>query len=92
MEVKAIIKADRRVTVQDIALDVDLSVGTVHTILHEDLHLSKLAARWVPRLLTEEHKEKRLEMARDFTKRLFEQGEAFLRSIVTMDESWVESG
>ena len=33
-----------------------LSIGTVHKILHEDLHMKKLAARWVPHLLTDEQK------------------------------------
>jgi histone-lysine N-methyltransferase SETMAR len=85
----AIVERDRHVTVRDIALELDLSVGTVFSILHEDLHLSKLVARWVPCLLSEEHKANHLKMAKEFKKSYFEQGEAFLKSLVTMDETWI---
>jgi histone-lysine N-methyltransferase SETMAR len=79
--------ADRRTSIQELATESGLSYGTVRTILHEDLNLSKLSARWVPGLLSDEHKEKHLKMARDFTSRYFSQGMAFLDSLVTMDES-----
>ncbi len=87
--VERLVKADARVTVREIAEDTCLSVGTVYTILTKDLGLSRVCARWVPRLLTEENMEAHIQMARDLTKMYFEQGQAFLRSIVTMDESWL---
>ena len=34
----------------------DLLIGTIHNILHEDLHMKILAARWMPNLETEEIK------------------------------------
>ena len=70
-------------------METDISAGLVHRILHDDLGLGKVSARWVPRLLTDEHKQQQLQMAMDFKKQHFQQGEAFLKSIVTMDESWV---
>ena len=36
----------------------DLLIGTIHNILHEDLHMKILAARWMPNLETEEIKER----------------------------------
>lgn len=87
--VDAIIKEDRRITVREIADRSGLSVGTVHTILHVDLNLSKKAARWVPRLLNDELKKQRIAMARDFKNRFFMEGEAFFDKLVTVDEAWV---
>jgi histone-lysine N-methyltransferase SETMAR len=87
--VSSLLKMDGRSTIKDLALECDLSVGTIHTIIHKDLGLSKVSARWVPRLLSDNHKQQHLEMARNFNKSYFNQGKAFLESIITMDESWV---
>ncbi|GFV32085.1 uncharacterized protein TNCV_1673741 [Trichonephila clavipes] len=39
---------------------------TLHKVVSEKLKFRKLCARWVPRLLTEEHKLKRMACALDF--------------------------
>ena len=49
--VKDIINRDKRTTVREIADKLDISVSTVHGILREELDMSKVSARWVPRLL-----------------------------------------
>ena len=57
MKVKAVedfIMRDRRVSMRQVAPAIDLSVGSVETINHERLHMSKFSARWVPRMLTPE--------------------------------------
>uniref|UniRef100_T1HXT9 Uncharacterized protein n=1 Tax=Rhodnius prolixus TaxID=13249 RepID=T1HXT9_RHOPR len=43
---------DRRVKVREIASAVGISNERVHNILHQHLDMTKLSARWVPRLLT----------------------------------------
>ncbi|UYV78609.1 hypothetical protein LAZ67_16002137 [Cordylochernes scorpioides] len=48
----------------------------------------KVSARWVPKKLTEEHKIKRVESATEFLCRYEEEGEEYLDSIVTGDETW----
>ena len=35
------------------AQEVDCSVGTVHTIIHENLNMRRLCARWIPKMLSE---------------------------------------
>ena len=42
---------DGRMTVYQIAETVGISVGSAHSILHDDLCFSKLLARWVPKAL-----------------------------------------
>ena len=54
--VKSLIDEDPHSTIRELSEACDPSVGTIHSILHEDLHMRNLAARWVPRLLTEEQK------------------------------------
>ena len=49
------IMENRQMKVREIAEAVDISTETVHNILHEKLHVKKLCARWVPRLLTLEN-------------------------------------
>jgi hypothetical protein len=44
---------DRRLTVRQTAANAGISVGSVDTILHDDLKLRKYSARWVLRMLTD---------------------------------------
>jgi len=87
--IRDLVEADRRLSIQNLVSESGFSVGTIHTILHDNLDLSKVSAHWVPRLLSDDHKRQHLEMARNFKKLHFQQGETFLKSIVTMDESWI---
>jgi len=49
----------------------------------------KLCTRWVPKMLTEEHKLIRQTKALDFLTRYSEEGDTFLSRVVTGDETWV---
>lgn len=88
-EISSQIIKDRRLTIQELATASGLSYGTTQLIITEDLGLSKISARWVPRLLSDEHKEAHLRFSRDFKNRAFYEGKAFLESIITLDETWV---
>ena len=48
----------------------------------------KVCARWVPRLLTEDHKLQRRTITHNLLQRFENEGDDFLTSIVTGDESW----
>jgi len=58
----ACILADRWVKVLEIANELSLSVGSVETIIHEHLKFFKVSARWVPKQLTNEHKQQRIDI------------------------------
>ena len=49
--VRNLVKEDGRLTIYQIAETVGISVGSAHSILHDDLCLSKRSARWVPKAL-----------------------------------------
>ena len=85
--VEKLIMQDRRITVNEITAAMGISHGTAHTILHEKLNMNKVSARWVPRQLTLQHKNNRLDMCASLLTR---QGQDtnFISKIVTMDESW----
>lgn len=84
-----LIRQNRRFTIDEIASEVSISHGSVSTIIHEQLGYRKVYARWVPRGLTPEMKEARVEACQENLNRFEKEGQAFLDRIVTTDESWV---
>ncbi|BFZ23541.1 hypothetical protein BsWGS_26580 [Bradybaena similaris] len=56
-------QSERRVTVDDIARTLSLSIGTAHKIFHDDLGYSKVSCRLVPKMITAEHKQRRVELS-----------------------------
>ena len=51
-QVQHLILANPRLTVRKIAGTLDISIGSAHAILSEQLGLVRVCSRWVPRLLT----------------------------------------
>ena len=50
------IKDDRRWSLQELQAHTGIDLATVHKILREDLHMRKIAAKWVPNALKEQQK------------------------------------
>ncbi|GFV13250.1 histone-lysine N-methyltransferase SETMAR [Trichonephila clavipes] len=67
----------------------EVSMTTIYEFVTVKLGYRKLCERWVPKMLTEEHKMKRLGFALDFHTRYTEASDEFLDHIVTDDETWV---
>lgn len=88
-KVKDMIRTDRRMTVRSIAQELGVSCSTVHDVLTKELGMSKVSSRWVPRLLTAEEKERRVQCSSVFLQRYAAEGDAFLDRIVTTDETWL---
>ncbi|XP_064090828.1 protein GVQW3-like [Macrobrachium nipponense] len=63
--VRRIVEDDRRITIKEITEEVGISTGSVHTILTEDLAMQRVSAKFVPKLLVEQQKQLRLEIAQD---------------------------
>ncbi|CAF4888914.1 unnamed protein product [Pieris macdunnoughi] len=89
-KVEELVLKDRRLTLNELAekLQDVCSRDSIHSILVNNLQYRKLSARWVPKMLTPEHKVKRVQCAQDFLASFEEEGEEFLDSIVTGDETW----
>ena len=65
----------------------EASKTAVHEAVTEKLGHRKLCARWVPKMLTDYHKTKLMGSALKFLTRYAQEGDEFLDSIVTGDES-----
>ena len=48
---------DRRVSIETISTQFYVSVGTVHTIIREELNMWKICTKFVPRVLREDQKD-----------------------------------
>ena len=82
-----LIRTDRRITVEELASKLDVSIGSAHSIV-ASLGYSKVCARWVPRKLTEDHKTERVRCCTQLLEH--HHGDpTFLERIITGDETWV---
>ena len=79
---------DHRVTVGEVAEEVGISTGLVHSILTDDLAMRRVSAKFMLKLLMMEQKQLCLEVLQgilDYANRDLE----FLNIMTTGDESWV---
>jgi hypothetical protein len=56
-DIDAAVQADRRVSIAQLEIRFSLSRGIIWDIVHERLGYRKVCSRWVPRQLTDEHKD-----------------------------------
>jgi len=85
--VREIIRADRRLTIREVAEDVGIAFGTCQKILTEDLQMRRVSGEFVPRLLTAEQDD-RVPICTDLRERA-QNDPNFMSSVITGDESWV---
>ena len=86
-QIKNFMDKDRRVSIETISEQFDISVGTVHTIIQEELKMRKICAKFVPRVLREDQKE-RCHDSREMAA-LINSDPAVLDALVNFDESWI---
>ena len=85
----ALIRENRRITIKELGAMLSISVGSVEDIVKYHLHYCKVNARWVPHTLTDVNKMVRMQAASRLLQQFEDKGDAFLKSIVTTDETWV---
>lgn len=83
------IMQDRRVTIRQLASHNSIPKTSVERIIHDHLHMNKVSARWVPRMLTEDQKRKRVVISQELLQDYQADADAFLSHVVTQDETWV---
>ncbi len=82
------IRQDRRLTVEALSVQTGIPPATIHRILKKDRKLSRKCARMVPRLLTPRQLRERMDCCQTML-RATRRSQRVLKTIVTMDESWV---
>jgi len=66
-EIEGEIRSNRRVTIRELDRIIpEVSKTTIHEAVTEKFGYRKLCARWVPKMLTEDHKTKRMGSALKF--------------------------
>jgi AraC-like DNA-binding protein len=79
----------RRVTIDEIAVEFNMSYGSTYRIVHNDFGYRKACSRWVPRQLSDDHKHARQTICQERLDRHAREGDPFLHRIVIGDKSWV---
>ena len=75
-------------TIVELEQEVDISRGSIHAILSDDLKMRRVSAKFVPRQLTTDQMECCMMVAGDLYEKSA-QDPTFLTKTVTDDESWV---
>ena len=87
-QIKNFMDKDRRVSIETISTQFDVSVWTVHTIIREELKMRNICAKFVPRVLREDQKERRCHDSREMVE-LINSDPAVLDALVTCYKSWI---
>ena len=86
--VRAAIRGNLRLTVREVADEVGISVGSCHQMFTEKLQMCCISAKFVPRLLTDDQKENRVEISLELLTNA-NGNENFLKNIIIGNETWV---
>ena len=86
-KINALFREDRRRTIYQLCAMSGISWSSIQRILPEDLHMGRVAAKFVPRLLTGEQRERRLQACFELQNQLKEDPD-FFSKVITGDESW----
>jgi len=86
--VRAVIRGNRHLTAREVVNEVGISIGSCHQIFTEKFQMRRVSAKFVPRLLTDDQKENRVEISQELIANA-NGNENFLKNIITGDETWV---
>ena len=90
-QVKKLLKDDRTSTCEEMAQELEISVGSVRFLLRNHLKMRKVSARWLPHCLTPEQAEHCLTVATQLLYRYDSERQDFLERIVAINETWIRS-
>ena len=86
--VERLVLNNRRIKVAKLASECGISNGSVYTIIHEHLGMSKVSARWVPRNLNMQDRQQRVESSQELLEVYNANPEDVHTHLVT-DETWL---
>ena len=86
--VHAVIPENHRLTVQEFADEVGISIGSCHQIFTEKPQMCRVSAKFVPLMLIDDQKENHVEICQELLA-IANGNENFLKNIITGGEMWV---
>ena len=87
-QIKLFLDKDRRVSIKTISAQFDVSVGTVQTLIREELKMQTICAKFVPRVFRECQKERCCHNSREMVE-LINSDPVVLDTLVTCEETWI---
>jgi len=78
-----------RIFAKSIAEQLGISRERVGSIIHEDLDMRKLSAKWVPKCLNADQKRQRCQSSEQLSEFFRGDPNDFLSRLVTMNETWL---
>ncbi|XP_041985295.1 protein GVQW3-like [Aricia agestis] len=88
-KVEKLVLEDTRLKKKQLSAFIGVSDTTILRILHDDLGMTKVSARWVPRMLTLLQKQQRIDASKHFLEVCGDNPMQILERIVTGNETWV---
>ena len=82
--VRAVIRGNLRLTVREVADEVNISTGSCHPIFTQKLQMCRISAEFMQRLLTDDQKENCVEISHELLANA-NGNESFLKNIITGD-------
>ena len=87
-QVRAAVNQDRCCTIHDLCAEVGIGYGSCQRILTEQLNMHRIAAKFVPRVLTQEQKDSRVALCQELNETVINDP-TLLLNVITGDESIV---
>jgi predicted DNA-binding protein YlxM (UPF0122 family) len=88
VQVREILRSNRRLTVREIAEECNISIGSCHDILRTKSEMHWVVSKFVPLLLTQDQTDSRVTICQELLDSASEDVN-FLKRIITGDETWV---
>ncbi|UYV74315.1 hypothetical protein LAZ67_11002994 [Cordylochernes scorpioides] len=85
-EVEKMILANRRITVREVAENLNISIGSCHSIFINDLGMRRVAAKFVPKLLNCDQKQHRMNITNEMLDSVRDDPN-LLQRVITGDEA-----
>ena len=87
-KVHDMILQDRRISIKMIEQSLKISQERILHIIHKELEMRKLSAKWVPKCLNSDQKRKRVETSKKILAH-FDENHDFSHRLLTVDETWL---
>jgi [histone H3]-lysine36 N-dimethyltransferase SETMAR len=84
-KVKNLVIEDPHATTRELAGLVGISQARITNILNKELGMVKICAKWVPHVLNDKQKKKRVEVSKKLLKKL----QRGFNNVITGDETWI---
>ena len=88
-QIHELILEDCRISAKSIAEQQGISRERIGSIIHEDLDMRKLSAKWVPKCLNADQKRQQCQSSEQLLEFFQRDPNDFLSRLVTMEETWL---